>query len=183
MMECINGHRALLLAVALWHVCHGAHLYRHAELTPRNTLYRLDRATTKELEILTGLIFITSSLDISAPTMLFAMCSDASDKGYALAATPTTASEVASATRFRERWRFQEVEPDFEALRPREAVRSWRPTRVAAPALIEWAEHRADREARAEADAARAAASVATAASRGAGGRRRPDDRRGAVPT
>ena len=93
MMECINGHRALLLAVALWHVCHGAHLYRHAELTPRNTLYRLDRATTKELEMLMGLIFFTSCLDLSVPTMPSAMCSHASDKGYALAATPTSASE------------------------------------------------------------------------------------------
>ena len=53
------------------------HVYRHAELSPRNTLYPLDRATTKELEILMGLVFITSSLDLSATTMPFAMCSDA----------------------------------------------------------------------------------------------------------
>ena len=139
MMECINGH--LVHFFSLWRCGMSAmvHVYRHAEFTPRNTLYRFDRATTKELEILMGLILITSSMDLSAPTMPFAMCSDASDKGSALAATPTSASEVASATRFRERWRLQEVGPDFEALRPREAVRSWRPTRVAAPAFSEWA--------------------------------------------
>ena len=93
MMECSNGY--LVHFFSLWRCGMSAmvHVYRHAEHTPCNTNYRLDRATTKELEMLMGLIFFTSCLDLSVPTMPSAMCSHASDKGYALAATPTSASE------------------------------------------------------------------------------------------
>jgi len=78
------------------------HLHDRVELWP---------SVRDELEACSWLVFV-AEVRLGAPWSPVALCSDASELGYALKVRKVTGQQCREAARFRERWRFVTVEHD-----------------------------------------------------------------------
>ena len=119
-MRCLIGHLTnhfLLVRCSLSAI--GA-LYRIMSEDGAALAY-LDKQSRRELQVCRGLIFL-SELHLGAEPSPLAFSSDSSMFGYSLSVTEVTPQEVVSITRYRERWRFLQLEPDAPDGEP---VRGW----------------------------------------------------------
>lgn len=71
---------------------------------------RLTAEDAAELRLLRDLVLI-AEVDMCAPWAPVAYCSDACPSGYALAVSTFDAAELEDVSRFREKWRFRQVDP------------------------------------------------------------------------
>ncbi|CAK0903559.1 unnamed protein product, partial [Prorocentrum cordatum] len=71
----------------------------------------LESAVKREFRLMAGLVFLAEAR-LSVPPSDRAHCGDASGKGYAVMDTPMGPAEFRKLTRWKERWRFVEVEGD-----------------------------------------------------------------------
>ncbi|CAK0853768.1 unnamed protein product, partial [Prorocentrum cordatum] len=69
------------------------------------------RLVKREFRVMAGLVFLAEAR-LSVPPSDRAYCGDASGKGYAVMDTPMGTAEFRKLTRWKERWRFVEVEGD-----------------------------------------------------------------------
>eukprot|EP00959_Pyramimonas_sp_CCMP1952_P328860 6885076-Pyramimonas_sp.AAC.1 len=87
-----------------------AHAYRFVNDSLGRTCELLGQVK-REFRMMAGLVFLAESR-LSVPPSDRSYCGDALGKGYAVMDTPMGPAEFRNLTRWKERWRFVEVEGD-----------------------------------------------------------------------
>ena len=114
------------------------HVYLHAYKAPLKEWVPIGGRLRAELRMLQGLIFVAGSWSLSLAEAPYLLCSDASEKGFALAVSPTTPDEVRRLARYLEKWRFREEEAPLTACPGDAPDPGWSAALSMAPNFREW---------------------------------------------